>query len=50
MTRERLASLTDEDLLVDEREHHGDPYMTLSRAKEMQKIALKFWHLRRGKR
>jgi hypothetical protein len=27
------------------REHHGNPYMTLATAKEMQRVALKFWHL-----
>jgi hypothetical protein len=46
MTRDRLASLTDGELLAYERQHHGDPYMTLARAKEMQRVALRFWHLR----
>jgi hypothetical protein len=46
MTRDRLASLTDEDLLAYERQQHGDPYMTLARAKEMRRVALRFWHLR----
>ena len=46
MTRDRLASLTEEELLAYERQSHGDPYMTLARAKEMQRVALRFWHLR----
>jgi hypothetical protein len=46
MTRDRLASLTEEELLAYERQHHGNPYMTLARAKEMQRVALKSWHLR----
>jgi hypothetical protein len=46
MTRDRLASLTDNELLAYERERHGNPYMSLSVANEMRKIALKFWHLR----
>jgi hypothetical protein len=41
-----LAAMTDqEELLAYEREHHGDPYMTLAEAKEMQRVALQFWHL-----
>lgn len=46
MTWDRLASLTDEELLAYERQHHGDPYMTVARAKEMRRVALRFWHLR----
>jgi hypothetical protein len=45
VTREELAAMTDQELLAYEREHHGDPYMGLGTAKEMQKTALKFWHL-----
>jgi hypothetical protein len=33
------------ELLAHEREHHGDPYMTLVRAKGTQRVALQFWHL-----
>jgi hypothetical protein len=40
MTRARLASLPHEELLAYEREHHGDPYMTLARANEVQRVAL----------
>jgi hypothetical protein len=29
LTREELAALTDQELLAYEREHHGDPHMTL---------------------
>ena len=29
-----------------ERAHHGNPYMTLAKAKEMQRVALQFWYLR----
>jgi hypothetical protein len=43
-TRDRLASLSDEELLAYEREHHGDPYMTLARAKELQRA----WRARVG--
>jgi hypothetical protein len=28
-----------------EREHHGDPYVTLLWAKGMQRVALQFWHV-----
>ncbi len=28
-----------------EREHHGDPYMTVVMAKGMQRVALQFWHV-----
>jgi hypothetical protein len=45
MTREELAAMTDQELLAYEREHHGDPYVTLLRAKGMQRVALKFWHV-----
>ena len=45
MTREKLAALTDEELLAYNREHHCDPYMTLAKAKGMQRIALQFWHV-----
>jgi hypothetical protein len=45
MTREELAAMTDQELLAYEREHHGDPYMNLLRAKGMQRVALQFWHL-----
>ena len=37
--------MTDQELLAYEREHHGDPYMTLVKAKGMQRVALQFWHL-----
>jgi hypothetical protein len=30
MTRDRLTCLTDDELLVYQREHHGDSYMTLA--------------------
>jgi hypothetical protein len=45
MTREELAAMTDQELLAYEREHHGDPYMTLTEARKMQAVALQFWHL-----
>ena len=37
--------MTDQELLAYEREHHDDPDMTLAKAKEMQRLALQFWHL-----
>ena len=43
--REELAAMTDQELLAYEREHHGDPYLTLLRAKGMQRVALQFWHV-----
>jgi hypothetical protein len=46
MTRERLVTMSDDELLAYEREKHGNPYISLGAAKEMRKIALKFWHLR----
>ncbi len=45
MTREELAAMTDPELLAYEREHHGDPYMTLAKAKKMQRVALQFWRI-----
>jgi hypothetical protein len=45
MAREELAAMTDQELLAYEREHHGDPYMNLVKAKGMQRVALQFWHL-----
>jgi hypothetical protein len=50
MTREERAAMTDQELLAHEREHHGDPYMTLAKAKEMQRVALQFWHLGTAKK
>jgi hypothetical protein len=50
VTREELAAMTDQELLAYEREHHGDPYMTLGEASEMQMVALKFWHLGAAKK
>jgi hypothetical protein len=43
VTREELAAMTDQELLAYEREHHGDPYMSLLKAKGMQRLALQFW-------
>jgi hypothetical protein len=45
MTREELAAMTDQELLAYEREHHGDPYMSLLKAKGMQRAAVQFWHV-----
>jgi hypothetical protein len=45
MTREEPATMTDQEPLAYEREHHGDPYMTLSKAKKVQRVALQFWHV-----
>ncbi len=45
VTREELVAMTDQELLAYEREHHGDPYMTLVKAKGMQRVALQFWHV-----
>jgi hypothetical protein len=46
MTRERLVTMSDDELLAYEREKHGNPYMSLGVSKELRKIALKFGHLR----
>ena len=37
--------MTKQELLAYEREHHGDPYMTLVGAKGMQRVALQLWHV-----
>jgi hypothetical protein len=50
MTRKELSAMTDPELLAYEREHHGDPYMTLVKAKGMQRVALQFWHLGAAKK
>jgi hypothetical protein len=50
MTREELSAMTDWELLAYEREQHGDPYMTLAKAKKMQRVALQFWHLGAAKK
>jgi hypothetical protein len=43
MTREELATMTDQELLAYEREHHDDPDMTVAKAIETQRLALQFW-------
>jgi hypothetical protein len=45
VTREELAAMTDQELLAYECEHSGDPYVTLLRAKGMQRVALQCWHV-----
>jgi hypothetical protein len=46
VTREELAAMmTDQELVADEREHRGDPYMTLLKATWIQRVALQSWHL-----
>ena len=45
MTREELAVMTDQELLAYEREHHDDPFMTLAKAKGMQRLAQQSWHV-----
>ena len=45
VSRDELAAMTDLELLAYEREHHGDPYMSLLKAKGMQRIALQLWHV-----
>jgi hypothetical protein len=45
MTREELAAMTDQELLAYERAHHGDLYVSLLRAKGMQRVALQLWHV-----
>ena len=45
VTREELAAMTEQEQLAYEREHHGDPYMALMKAKGMQRVALQFWHV-----
>jgi hypothetical protein len=45
VTREELAPMTGRELLAYEREHHGDPYMSLLKAKGMQRVALQLWHV-----
>ena len=42
MTREELATMTDQELSAYEREHHDDPDMTLAKATETQRLALQF--------
>ena len=37
VSRDELAAMTDQELLAYEREHHGDPYMSLLRAKGMHR-------------
>jgi hypothetical protein len=45
MTRKELSAMTDPKLLAYEREHYGDPYMTLAKATKMQRVALRLWHV-----
>ena len=45
VTREELAAMTGQELSAYEREHHGDPYMSLLKAKGMQRVALQLWHV-----
>jgi hypothetical protein len=44
MTREELATMTDDEILAHYRHKHGDPYMPLSMAKKMHQAAFKWWH------
>ena len=37
--------MINDELLAYERQRHGNPYMPLGVARELQKTALKFWHL-----
>jgi len=50
MTREELATMTDQELVAYEREHHDDPDMTLLRAKRMQRVAPQFWHIGKARK
>jgi len=43
MAREELATMTDQELLAYQREHHDDPDMTLEKATETQRLALHCW-------
>jgi hypothetical protein len=43
--REELGAMTDQELFAYEREHDGGPYMTLVKAKGMQRVALHSWHV-----
>ena len=45
MTREALAAMTDDEILVHYRHKHGDPYMPLSMAKKMQREERKWAHM-----
>jgi hypothetical protein len=45
VTRQELAAMTDQERLAYEREHHGDPYMSLLKANGMQRVALQFWQV-----
>ena len=45
VTREDLAAMTNQELLAYEREHPGDLYMSLLKAKGMVRVALQFWHV-----
>ena len=45
VSRDELAAMTDHELSASEREHYGDPYMTLLQAKGMQRVALQLWHV-----
>jgi hypothetical protein len=44
MTREQLAAMTDDEILIHYRNKHGDPYMPLSMAKKMHQTTFKWWH------
>ena len=44
VSREQLTAMTDQELLAYERERHGDPYMSLLRAKGMGRVVLQCWH------
>jgi len=45
LTSDELAAITDEELFSHDREQHGDPYMGLLKAKELQRVALQSWHV-----
>jgi hypothetical protein len=50
MTREELSATTDQELFGLSMRAPRRPYMTLAEAKEMQRVALQFWHLGAAKK
>ena len=45
VTREELATMTDQELLAYERKHPGDLYMSPLKAKGMVRVALHLCHV-----
>jgi hypothetical protein len=45
LRREELAAMTDDEILAHYRIKLGNPYISLGMAKELHRVAFRWWHL-----